>query len=88
MDALPLALAAGCLPRSIPAAFAAVFAVIGLAILPVTDSLAWMAGFRASYAVASLGCTIPPFLAVVVTAFRAGSALEGGVLFLACGCPE
>ena len=42
-----------------------------------------MAGFGASYAVASLGCTIAPFLAVVVTAFRAGSAVEGGVLFLA-----
>lgn len=50
---------------------------------PVTDSLASMAGFGASYAVASLGCTIAPFLAVVVTAFRAGSVLEGGVLFLA-----
>jgi len=50
---------------------------------PVTDNLASMAGFGASYAVASLGCTIAPFLAVVVTAFRAGSALEGGVLFLA-----
>ncbi len=50
---------------------------------PVTDSLASMAGFGASYAVASLGCTIAPFLAVVVTAFRAGSALEGSVLFLA-----
>lgn len=50
---------------------------------PVTDSLASMAGFGASYAVASLGCTIAPFLAVVVTAFRAGSTLEGGVLFLA-----
>ena len=50
---------------------------------PVTDSLASMAGFGASYALASLGCTIAPFLAVVVTAFRAGSALEGAVLFLA-----
>ncbi|MDP3892253.1 cytochrome c biogenesis CcdA family protein [Nocardioides sp.] len=50
---------------------------------PVTDSLGSMAGFGASYAVASLGCTIAPFLAVVVTAFRAGSALEGSVLFLA-----
>jgi cytochrome c biogenesis protein CcdA len=50
---------------------------------PPTDSLASMAGFGASYAVASLGCTIAPFLAVVVTAFRAGSAVEGGVLFLA-----
>jgi cytochrome c-type biogenesis protein len=50
---------------------------------PVTDSFASMAGFGASYAVASLGCTIAPFLAVIVTAFQAGSALEGGVLFLA-----
>ncbi|MDP3892990.1 cytochrome c biogenesis CcdA family protein [Nocardioides sp.] len=50
---------------------------------PVTDSMASMAGFGASYAVASLGCTIAPFLAVVVTAFRAGSTLEGGLLFLA-----
>jgi len=49
----------------------------------VTDSLPSMAGFGASYAVASLGCTIAPFLAVVVTAFRAGSAVEGGALFLA-----
>jgi cytochrome c-type biogenesis protein len=50
---------------------------------PMTDSLASMAGFGASYAVASLGCTIAPFLAVVVTAFRAGSPVEGGMLFLA-----
>lgn len=49
---------------------------------PVTDSLGSMAGFGASYAVASLGCTIAPFLAVVVTAFRAGSLVEGAVLFL------
>jgi cytochrome c-type biogenesis protein len=50
---------------------------------PVTESLGSMAGFGASYAVASLGCTIAPFLALVVTAFRAGSPVEGGVLFLA-----
>lgn len=55
----------------------------GRAAVPVTDSLTAMAGFGASYAVASLGCTIAPFLAVVVTAFRAGSTLEGGALFLA-----
>lgn len=41
-----------------------------------------MAGFGASYAVASTGCTIAPFLAVVVTAFRSGTQLEGVVLFL------
>ena len=49
---------------------------------PVTDSVWSMAGFGASYAVASLGCTIAPFLAVVVTAFRAGSSIDGIVLFL------
>lgn len=42
-----------------------------------------MVGFGASYAIASLGCTIAPFLAVVVTAFRAGSIPEGITLFLA-----
>ncbi|WP_238998438.1 cytochrome c biogenesis CcdA family protein [Nocardioides limicola] len=41
-----------------------------------------MAGFGASYAIASLGCTIAPFLAVVVTAFRAGSTVDGVTLFL------
>lgn len=50
---------------------------------PVTSSLGSMAGFGASYAIASLGCTIAPFLAVVVTAFRAGSTTEGIALFLA-----
>jgi len=50
---------------------------------PVTASVASMTGFGASYAFASLGCTIAPFLAVVVTAFRAGSTVEGMVLFLA-----
>ena len=50
---------------------------------PVTADAATMAGFGASYAIASLGCTIAPFLAVVVTAFRAGSVGDGLVLFLA-----
>lgn len=50
---------------------------------PVSDSLPSMAGFGASYAVASLGCTIAPFLAVVVAAFRVESAAEGAALFLA-----
>lgn len=50
---------------------------------PVTGSVWSMAGFGASYAVASLGCTIAPFLAVVVAAFRAGSTVDGTVLFLA-----
>ncbi len=50
---------------------------------PLTASTWSMAGFGASYAVASLGCTIAPFLAVVVTAFRSGTVAEGVVLFLA-----
>lgn len=41
-----------------------------------------MTGFGASYAVASLGCTIAPFLAVVVASFRSGSTGQGLVLFL------
>jgi cytochrome c-type biogenesis protein len=49
---------------------------------PLTASWPAMTGFGASYAVASLGCTIAPFLAVVVTAFRAGSPGAGVVLFL------
>ncbi|MEU9829758.1 cytochrome c biogenesis CcdA family protein [Micromonospora chersina] len=39
--------------------------------------------FGAAYAIASLGCTIGPFLAVVVAGFGAGSALSGVALFVA-----
>ncbi|GAW49217.1 MULTISPECIES: cytochrome c biogenesis CcdA family protein [unclassified Nocardioides] len=49
---------------------------------PPTASWTSMSGFGASYAVASLGCTIAPFLAVVVASFRSGSTAEGLVLFL------
>lgn len=42
-----------------------------------------MALFGGAYAIASLGCTIAPFLAIVVSAFRSGSTLEGVVLFAA-----
>ncbi|MGN9809803.1 cytochrome c biogenesis CcdA family protein [Micromonospora sp. BQ11] len=38
--------------------------------------------FGAAYAVASLGCTIGPFLAVVVAGFRAGSPVAGMGLFV------
>ena len=38
--------------------------------------------FGASYAVASLSCTIAPFLAVVVASFRTDSILSGATLFL------
>jgi cytochrome c biogenesis protein CcdA len=49
----------------------------------VGRSLPSMAGFGAAYAVASLSCTIGPFLAIVVTSFRAGSVLSGVALFAA-----
>jgi cytochrome c-type biogenesis protein len=49
----------------------------------VTRTMASMATFGAAYAVASLSCTIGPFLAIVVTSFRAGSPTEGVGLFLA-----
>jgi len=50
---------------------------------PVVASWPAMMGFGASYAAASLGCTIAPFLAVVVTSFRSGSPAAGVVLFAA-----
>ncbi|MEV6813758.1 cytochrome c biogenesis protein CcdA [Micromonospora sp. NPDC051296] len=49
----------------------------------VTRRFGSMALFGASYAVASLGCTIGPFLAVVVTGFRSGSIAAGVGLFVA-----
>ncbi|GCB43898.1 cytochrome c biogenesis CcdA family protein [Streptomyces sp. NL15-2K] len=49
----------------------------------VTRSVPSMALFGAAYAIASLGCTIAPFLAIVVSAFRSGSTLEGITLFTA-----
>lgn len=50
---------------------------------PLSRSFLSMTGFGASYAVASISCTIAPFLAVVVGGFRSGSVVEGFVLFLA-----
>ena len=38
-----------------------------------------MVAFGASYAIGSLGCTIGPFLAVVISAFRTGSSPAAGV---------
>lgn len=49
---------------------------------PLTRSTRSMFGFGVSYALASLTCTIAPFLAVVVSAFRADSLLAGSALFL------
>jgi len=47
----------------------------------LTRRLASMVGFGAAYALASLSCTIGPFLAVVVASLRAGSTLGGAALF-------
>lgn len=52
-------------------------------VTPLTASFGSMAGFGASYAVASLTCTVAPFLAVVVAGFRTESWLVGASLFLA-----
>ncbi|AVH56240.1 MULTISPECIES: cytochrome c biogenesis CcdA family protein [Streptomyces] len=49
----------------------------------IARSLPSMALFGMAYAAASLGCTIAPFLAIVVSAFRAGSTGEGIALFAA-----
>ncbi|HEV7896383.1 MAG TPA: cytochrome c biogenesis protein CcdA [Planosporangium sp.] len=47
----------------------------------LTRSFASMALFGAAYALASLSCTIGPFLAIVVSSLRAGSTLAGIGLF-------
>jgi cytochrome c-type biogenesis protein len=49
---------------------------------PVTRSTRSMFGFGVSYALASLTCTVAPFLAVVVAAFRADSLSGSGLFFL------
>ncbi|HSE07849.1 MAG TPA: cytochrome c biogenesis CcdA family protein [Nocardioidaceae bacterium] len=48
---------------------------------PITGSVRSMFGFGLSYAAASLTCTIAPFLAVVVSAFRTDSVWAGATLF-------
>jgi cytochrome c-type biogenesis protein len=50
---------------------------------PITASFGSMVGFGASYATASLTCTIAPFLVVVVNGFRQESWAVGTALFLA-----
>ncbi len=52
---------------------------------PLTRSFGAMAGFGAGYALASLTCTIAPFLAVVVATFRTDSMATGASLFVAYG---
>ncbi|MEH0820999.1 MULTISPECIES: cytochrome c biogenesis CcdA family protein [unclassified Micromonospora] len=49
----------------------------------LTRSWASMALFGMAYALASLTCTIAPFLAIVVTSLQAGSTLRGLALFVA-----
>ncbi|MCJ0872575.1 cytochrome c biogenesis CcdA family protein [Streptomyces sp. AP-93] len=49
----------------------------------LTRSVPSMALFGMAYATASLGCTVAPFLAIVVSAFRSGSPTEGVLLFAA-----
>lgn len=48
----------------------------------VTRSAPAMVGFGLSYALASLTCSIAPFLALVVTSFRTGSLGESVLLYL------
>ena len=50
---------------------------------PLTRSFGSMVSFGAGYALASLTCTIAPFLAVVVSGFRTDSVAVGVSLFLA-----
>ncbi|GGK99756.1 cytochrome c biogenesis CcdA family protein [Mangrovihabitans endophyticus] len=49
----------------------------------VTRSVPSMMLFGAGYALASLGCTVGPFLAIVVAGLRGGSPLAGAGLFVA-----
>jgi cytochrome c biogenesis protein CcdA len=49
----------------------------------LTGSALSTAAFGAAYALASLGCTVGPFLAIVVSGFRTGSPLGGVLLLLA-----
>jgi cytochrome c biogenesis protein CcdA len=51
----------------------------------LTRSVPSMVLFGAAYALASLSCTIGPFLAIVVSSLRAGSTAAGVALFAAYG---
>jgi cytochrome c-type biogenesis protein len=63
--------------------------VPGLGLVPRLESVRWsvrsMVGFGVSYALASLSCTIGPFLALVVFSFRDRHLIEGVALFVAYG---
>lgn len=51
----------------------------------VTRSAPAMLGFGVSYALASLTCSVAPFLALVVASLRAGSTTRGLALYVAYG---
>jgi cytochrome c biogenesis protein CcdA len=48
-----------------------------------TGRLGSMYGYGVGYAIASLSCTIAPFLAVISTTFKQGSTLTGALAFIA-----
>lgn len=50
-----------------------------------TASLGSMYAYGLAYAIASLSCTVAPFLAVISTTFRQGSVVSGMLAFLAYG---
>lgn len=50
-----------------------------------TERLSSMVGYGLAYAIASLSCTIGPFLAVTSTTFQSGSILGGVLTYLAYG---
>lgn len=50
-----------------------------------TSSLLSMYGYGLTYAVASLSCTVGPFLAVISTTFKQGSVFSGILAFVAYG---
>lgn len=50
-----------------------------------TRRIGSMFGYGLAYAIASLGCTIGPFLVVTTATFRAGSTLDGILAYLAYG---
>lgn len=54
----------------------------GLRAPRLTGTAASMVLFGMAYAIASLGCAIGPFLAIVVSSLRAGSIVEGVALFV------
>ena len=50
---------------------------------PIVGPIVGMYGYGVSYAIASLSCTIGPFLAVTAAGFRSGSTIGGVAIYLA-----